>query len=178
MFLNDKRKAVEQVNKKWVRVLTVLIYVISVSLVALVLGLYYRLIWRPNYDFAKDPDQIDAINLNKTISLGTIYLNNSNVISILFIYIKKKFQIIINFSNQAISQIEIRKILTQILIDGLKKQNSFVGISNADFMTSNTDDFKLKINKGISYLFSFKIDVNLKRNHATFLCLRYDLLLV
>ena len=80
MFLNDKRKAVEQVNKKWVRVLTVLIYVISVSLVALVLGLYYRLIWRPNYDFAKDPDQIDAINLNKTISLGTIYLNNSNVI--------------------------------------------------------------------------------------------------
>jgi hypothetical protein len=80
MFLNDKRKAVEQVNKKWVRVLTVLIYVISVSLVALVLGLYYRLIWRPNYDFNSNDSIGDVINLNKTISLGTIYIKDSSVI--------------------------------------------------------------------------------------------------
>jgi hypothetical protein len=79
MFLNDKRKAVEQVNKKWVRVLTVLIYVISVSLVALVLGIYYRLIWRPNYEIVKDVDQFDAINITKSDSLGTIYLKDINV---------------------------------------------------------------------------------------------------
>ena len=79
MFLNDKRKAVEQVNKKWVRVLTVLIYVISVSLVALVLGIYYRLIWRPNYEFVKDVEPFDVIGQRSNLSLGTIYLKNLNV---------------------------------------------------------------------------------------------------
>ena len=72
----------------------------------------------------------------------------------------------------------MQKILTKILIDGLKKHNSFVGISNADLIANTAaDDFKLKINKGVSYLFSFKIDVTLKRIRATF-CFRYDLLLV
>ena len=79
MFLNDKRKAVEQVNKKWVRVLTVLIYVISVSLVALVLGIYYRLIWRPNYEFVKDVEPFDVIGQRSNLSLRTIYLKNLNV---------------------------------------------------------------------------------------------------
>lgn len=85
MFLNDKRKAVEQVNKKWVRVLTVLIYVISVSLVALVLGLYYRLIWKPNYDVVNNNDSLDNLGLNKSISLGTIYIKDSNVNNLFYI---------------------------------------------------------------------------------------------
>ena len=92
MFLNDKRKAVEQVNKKWVRVLTVLIYVISVSLVALVLGIYYRLIWRPNYEFVKDVEPFDAIGQRSNLSLGTIYLKNLNVLFLC--YNKKNFNLI------------------------------------------------------------------------------------
>lgn len=47
----DERKTLEQINKKWVKVLTVITYVILVSLVALILGLYYKLAWNPKYDF-------------------------------------------------------------------------------------------------------------------------------
>lgn len=37
----------ERTNRKWVRLATVLVYVMSVSLAAAVLALYYSLIWRP-----------------------------------------------------------------------------------------------------------------------------------
>ncbi len=50
MYINDNSRAVNHVHKKWVKVLTVITYVISVSLVGLVLGLYYKLAWSPKYD--------------------------------------------------------------------------------------------------------------------------------
>lgn len=50
MFINENRKAIDHINKKWVRVLTVITYIIAISLIALVLGLYYRLVWHPNYE--------------------------------------------------------------------------------------------------------------------------------
>lgn len=50
MYSAEVRKTMEHVNKKWVKVLTVITYVISVSLVALVLGLYYKLAWNPKYE--------------------------------------------------------------------------------------------------------------------------------
>jgi hypothetical protein len=66
MYLNDKRIAVDHINKKWVKVLTVITYVISISLIALVLGLYYRLVWHPKYEVDTKPYEI------KPIMLGTI----------------------------------------------------------------------------------------------------------
>ena len=50
MYLQDNRKTLENVNKKWVRVLAVITYVIFISLVAIVLGAYYKLAWDPKYD--------------------------------------------------------------------------------------------------------------------------------
>lgn len=42
-----KAKFVEKTNKKWVRLATVLAYVISVSMAAIILAVYYTLFWHP-----------------------------------------------------------------------------------------------------------------------------------
>lgn len=42
-----KAKLVAKANKKWVRLATVMVYVVSVSLAAVVLAVYYSLIWKP-----------------------------------------------------------------------------------------------------------------------------------
>ncbi|XP_022614687.1 putative transmembrane protein INAFM2 [Seriola dumerili] len=42
-----KAKLVAKANKKWVRLATVVVYVLSVSLAAVVLAVYYSLIWKP-----------------------------------------------------------------------------------------------------------------------------------
>ena len=42
-----KTKMATKTNKKWVRLATVLAYVLSVSLAAIVLAIYYSLIWNP-----------------------------------------------------------------------------------------------------------------------------------
>uniref|UniRef100_A0A3Q1FU45 InaF motif containing 2 n=1 Tax=Acanthochromis polyacanthus TaxID=80966 RepID=A0A3Q1FU45_9TELE len=42
-----KAKLVAKANKKWVRLATVMVYVMSVSLAAVVLAVYYSLIWKP-----------------------------------------------------------------------------------------------------------------------------------
>jgi hypothetical protein len=74
MYSIENRKALEHVNKKWVKVITVITYVISVSLVGLILGLYYKLAWNPTYETDNKSNLIDASNsmaLNQ-ISLGTL----------------------------------------------------------------------------------------------------------
>ena len=48
-FTGDKnrKKMAAKTNKKWVRLATVLAYVLSVSLAAIVLAIYYSLMWQP-----------------------------------------------------------------------------------------------------------------------------------
>jgi len=43
----NKTKMAAKTNKKWVRLATVLAYVLSVSLAAIVLAIYYSLMWKP-----------------------------------------------------------------------------------------------------------------------------------
>ena len=43
----NKTKMAAKTNKKWVRLATVLAYVLSVSLAAIVLAVYYSLMWDP-----------------------------------------------------------------------------------------------------------------------------------
>ena len=94
MYLNDKRRVVEQVNKTWVKVIAVIAYVISVSLVALVLGFYYWVFWEPKYD-ADNVTTSKTMDLNdyysRSIQLGTINVSkysganeNVNFYSFLF----------------------------------------------------------------------------------------------
>ncbi|XP_076199585.1 putative transmembrane protein INAFM2 [Aptenodytes patagonicus] len=47
-YTGDKKaRMAAKTNKKWVRLATVLAYVLSVSLAAIVLAVYYSLIWQP-----------------------------------------------------------------------------------------------------------------------------------
>ncbi|XP_029350001.1 uncharacterized protein LOC115036039 [Echeneis naucrates] len=47
-YTGDKKaKMAAKTNKKWVRLATVFAYVLSVSLAAIILAIYYSLIWRP-----------------------------------------------------------------------------------------------------------------------------------
>ena len=50
-----------------------------------------------------------------------------------------------------------------ILIDGFKKQNSFIGMSDGELNSNNYNESKIKTDKlntkGASYIFSIKIDV-------------------
>uniref|UniRef100_UPI00398F5A0B uncharacterized protein n=1 Tax=Pristiophorus japonicus TaxID=55135 RepID=UPI00398F5A0B len=47
-FTGDKKaKMAAKTNKKWMRLATVLAYVLSVSLAAIILAVYYSLIWKP-----------------------------------------------------------------------------------------------------------------------------------
>nr|XP_033807680.1 putative transmembrane protein INAFM2 [Geotrypetes seraphini] len=47
-YTGDKKaKMAAKTNKKWVRLATVLAYVLSVSLAAIILAVYYSLIWKP-----------------------------------------------------------------------------------------------------------------------------------
>nr|XP_032823583.1 putative transmembrane protein INAFM2 [Petromyzon marinus] len=47
-YTGDKKaKVAGNTNRKWVRLATVLVYVLSVSLAAIILAVYYCLIWRP-----------------------------------------------------------------------------------------------------------------------------------
>lgn len=86
MFMNDKRIAMDHINKKWVRVVTVITYIISISLIALVLGLYYRLVWHPKYETEEAPlgnpiPHYEGPNLNQTISIGKIkVIQTSNLL--------------------------------------------------------------------------------------------------
>lgn len=79
-MFSDERKTLEHINKKWVKVITVITYIISVSLVALVLGLYYKLAWNPKYDFEIIQKKTDS-HVTNDISLGTIEIDVSNGIN-------------------------------------------------------------------------------------------------
>ncbi|XP_061823970.2 uncharacterized protein [Nerophis lumbriciformis] len=47
-YTGDKKaKMAAKTNKKWVRIATVFAYVLSVSLAAIILAIYYSLIWKP-----------------------------------------------------------------------------------------------------------------------------------
>lgn len=47
-YTGDKKaRLVAKANKKWVRLATVVVYVLSVSLAAVILAVYYSLLWRP-----------------------------------------------------------------------------------------------------------------------------------
>ena len=81
----DKRTTIEHVNKKWVRVLTVITYILLVSVVALVLGIYYKLAWNPKYETESDSkfgvSRISLgnfnmqLNENKSLKVNTCSLN-------------------------------------------------------------------------------------------------------
>lgn len=71
----NKAKMSAKANKKWVRLATVLAYVLSVSLAAIVLAIYYSLIWNPNIiratvtpsTMSPDPSETPPSTPNSTV---------------------------------------------------------------------------------------------------------------
>lgn len=64
----SKNKMAAKTNKKWVRLATVLAYVLAVSLAAIVLATYYSLIWEPR--LKKVSPTIDGLNSSTISSLN------------------------------------------------------------------------------------------------------------
>lgn len=60
---NNKTK-MQKNNKKWIRLITVVLYVVFVSLAAIVLAVYYSIIWKPKVKYPIS-SQVSA-STNKT----------------------------------------------------------------------------------------------------------------
>lgn len=63
-YTGDKKaKMAAKTNKKWVRLATVFAYVLSVSLAAIILAVYYSLIWKPTSQGSGVPNGTPANNI-------------------------------------------------------------------------------------------------------------------
>jgi hypothetical protein len=75
-FTSDKSKTkmTAKTNKKWVRLATVLAYVLAVSLAAIVLATYYSLIWEPRLKYKNAPNNNEGtsnLTNGSTTTTGT-----------------------------------------------------------------------------------------------------------
>ncbi|KAJ8341423.1 hypothetical protein SKAU_G00337140 [Synaphobranchus kaupii] len=76
-YTGDKKaKMAAKTNKKWVRLATVFAYVLSVSLAAIILAVYYSLIWKPTSSSAGRPEVSEEVTVPANFS-GNI--TNTNV---------------------------------------------------------------------------------------------------
>lgn len=81
-YTGDKKaKMAAKTNKKWVRLATVFAYVLSVSLAAIILAIYYSLIWKPtsSSSSAGKPGVTEGVTPTANISTDTTISTNSNV---------------------------------------------------------------------------------------------------
>lgn len=81
-YTGDKKaKMAAKTNKKWVRLATVFAYVLSVSLAAIILAIYYSLIWKPTSGSTLPSGETDAPT--PTIAATTGFTTTGmNIISI------------------------------------------------------------------------------------------------
>ncbi|XP_054652470.1 putative transmembrane protein INAFM2 [Dunckerocampus dactyliophorus] len=77
-YTGDKKaKMAAKTNKKWVRLATVFAYVLSVSLAAIILAIYYSLIWKPTSASSASaskpgtPEGVTAPPLNITANVSS-----------------------------------------------------------------------------------------------------------
>jgi hypothetical protein len=81
---DTKKKFKENFNdKKWVRLLTVIMYVICVSLIAIILGLYYRFWWHPDYSSTNKTTNDSMVASLKLVPKSNLNLNITKLIAIL-----------------------------------------------------------------------------------------------
>lgn len=82
-YTGDKKaKMAAKTNKKWVRLATVFAYVLSVSLAAIILAIYYSLIWKPtsaaSSSFAS-PNAVTVVAANTTANITTSSVPNNTM---------------------------------------------------------------------------------------------------
>ncbi|KPP61745.1 hypothetical protein Z043_120124 [Scleropages formosus] len=79
-YTGDKKaKMAAKTNKKWVRLATVFAYVLSVSLAAIILAIYYSLIWKPtSASSAPGEASVEGVTATANIS-SNISIIDTNV---------------------------------------------------------------------------------------------------
>lgn len=78
-YTGDKKaKMAAKTNKKWVRLATVFAYVLSVSLAAIILAIYYSLIWKPTSASSSSgkPGVSEEVSPTANISINISTSNN------------------------------------------------------------------------------------------------------
>ncbi|XP_072221271.1 uncharacterized protein [Leuresthes tenuis] len=80
-YTGDKKaKMAAKTNKKWVRLATVFAYVLSVSLAAIILAIYYSLIWKPtSASSAGKPGVTEGVTPTANISTDTTISTNNTI---------------------------------------------------------------------------------------------------
>jgi hypothetical protein len=132
----EQRKQSQSINKKWVRVTTVILYIIFVSLFGVILGLYYRFWWTPNYSHLND---ISSPNKNGT--------------DIASFSLKPVF-------NGTSKQVDV-SLLVNTLMNTVSNSQSFIG-SNLNIDSKYTliddgdvDDYEIVLSLIVSFIFGF-----------------------
>ncbi len=79
-YTGDKKaKMAAKTNKKWVRLATVFAYVLSVSLAAIILAIYYSLIWKPTSASSSAGKPGVSEEVTPSANISTNISTNSNV---------------------------------------------------------------------------------------------------
>ncbi|XP_054470389.1 putative transmembrane protein INAFM2 [Anoplopoma fimbria] len=79
-YTGDKKaKMAAKTNKKWVRLATVFAYVLSVSLAAIILAIYYSLIWKPTSASSSAGKPGVPEEVTPTANISTNMSTSSNV---------------------------------------------------------------------------------------------------
>ncbi|KAM7403938.1 hypothetical protein PAMA_004380 [Pampus argenteus] len=79
-YTGDKKaKMAAKTNKKWVRLATVFAYVLSVSLAAIILAIYYSLIWKPTSASSSAGKPGVPGEVTSTVNISTNVSTSSNV---------------------------------------------------------------------------------------------------
>ncbi|XP_074547433.1 uncharacterized protein LOC141806097 [Halichoeres trimaculatus] len=79
-YTGDKKaKMAAKTNKKWVRLATVFAYVLSVSLAAIILAIYYSLIWKPTSSSSSVGKPGVPEEVTPTANISTDISSSSNV---------------------------------------------------------------------------------------------------
>lgn len=77
-YTGDKKaKMAAKTNKKWVRLATVFAYVLSVSLAAIILAIYYSLLWKPTSNTSSSTRREAVITISTNTSITSFVPNSS-----------------------------------------------------------------------------------------------------
>ncbi|XP_026856045.2 uncharacterized protein LOC113571361 [Electrophorus electricus] len=124
-YTGDKKaKMAAKTNKKWVRLATVFAYVLSVSLAAIILAIYYSLIWKPTV--ASPPAGRPGVpdEVTETTNISTNISTSINGTNTNFTQIDFSFNVTTsNFAQSKPSQRDSRNKRTTELSPALLSEN-------------------------------------------------------
>jgi hypothetical protein len=117
----EKTKIDQQINKKWVRILTVLLYVISVSLVAVILGLYYRFYWKADYSNTGLGSDFESVKI-ATFKIPRKFNNKTINVS--------------EYLEEVFNRLKVKGFNVSVVINNSKQQ----------YFESNYDQYEFELN--------------------------------